>query len=278
MWLFISIVFMLGIFWIPLTGIMLSLKKVSWFIPLAVVLVGIFGVSVLTKVNAMNESSYPKVKTLLLISCVADFVFVIISFIIFVVEDRPFESGIFSFFFFLGFACDFFFWVTIVCASVLIVTQPTWKTAFEGDMLEINEETSYFEQRSTNVDMVGDVTLRPWKVNLFDCFSDCSTSAEACCCPCIIFGKLQHKRNNGSMTYHEYENDWCCLYCAFALCCTMQWALGFLNRIDFRMRHKQEGSILNDCCSHAFCHCCALVQEIREVQMIEIESNSNQLT
>ncbi len=94
---------------------------------------------------------------------------------------------------------------------------------------------------------------------------DCSTCMFACCCPCCLYGKNKARLDGpGSGCCGP-----CCTYSILSvcgLCC----CVGASTRAALRGRFSIAGGFLGDCFSHMCCAPCALTQEKRELDAMNI--------
>lgn len=101
-------------------------------------------------------------------------------------------------------------------------------------------------------------------------------------CPCILYGKTQARRDgnpeasccNGSVSHifigcTDHALLTCVLncmgWCALSLC-QFQRISQMITRSKLRHQHDIKGNGCTDCLISAFCGCCALVQEEKEVK------------
>ncbi|TVY50712.1 Protein PLANT CADMIUM RESISTANCE 2 [Lachnellula cervina] len=93
-----------------------------------------------------------------------------------------------------------------------------------------------------------------WTNDVFDCFKgDDNLCLKGFFCPCFLFGKTQARIRDPSLaSYERINND--CLLC-----------LTFLQRTALRRTYNIQGDNLTDCLFSAFCHCCVLIQQEKEV-------------
>lgn len=83
-------------------------------------------------------------------------------------------------------------------------------------------------------------------------------------CPCFVFGKTQARIRDPSLaTYERINND--CLLWVGANCCHVAWVLTLMKRMEIRETYHIKGDTVTDCLFSAFCHCCALIQQEKEV-------------
>ncbi|KAL2845592.1 PLAC8 family-domain-containing protein [Aspergillus pseudodeflectus] len=108
---------------------------------------------------------------------------------------------------------------------------------------------------------------------------DCSSSIGTCClglvCPCILYGKTQHrlsmrskKEDPTNMLGYEACNGSCT---AMALLCGCQWLLATIQHTRIRRAYAIQGSIASDCVRATCCTCCTLIQDEKEIRKREEE-------
>ncbi|CAG8519166.1 283_t:CDS:2 [Scutellospora calospora] len=95
-----------------------------------------------------------------------------------------------------------------------------------------------------------------WKHDLFSCFGDIGLCIVTTWFPCITYGQNSEKLGGSCVgNCLLYSCIPCCL-CVFVT----------TKRSEIRNRQGIDGSCMGDFCTHFFCHCCALIQEGRELQ------------
>ncbi|KAL4782217.1 PLAC8 family-domain-containing protein [Aspergillus varians] len=108
-----------------------------------------------------------------------------------------------------------------------------------------------------------------WRHGLCDC-----SSIGTCClgvlCPCILYGKTQHrlsmrsrKEDPTNMLGFETCNGSCT---AMALLCGCQWLLATIQHSRTRRAYGIQGSIASDCVRATCCMCCTLIQDEKEIR------------
>ncbi|KAL2815189.1 PLAC8 family-domain-containing protein [Aspergillus granulosus] len=113
-----------------------------------------------------------------------------------------------------------------------------------------------------------------WTHGLCDC-----SSIGTCClglvCPCILYGKTQHrlskisrKEDPTNMLGYETCNGSCT---AMALLCGCQWLLAAIQHARIRRAYAIQGSIASDCVRATCCTCCTLIQDEKEIRKREEE-------
>jgi len=115
---------------------------------------------------------------------------------------------------------------------------------------------------------------RDWSYGLFDCFADFGLCCWSTWCPCIVFTKnkqrVQHLQSRGTPLPGGGEpvDGTCALYACLGMC-GYGWVLQVGNRSDIRARYSVRGGTASDCLTSWCCHCCALIQEGREIELEE---------
>lgn len=96
---------------------------------------------------------------------------------------------------------------------------------------------------------------RHWKSNICDCCIDTKTCCYAFVCPCCAFGKIvNHLGDNGC------GRGLCCLICPCSVFIRSPY------RKKLRVSKDLPAKPCNDCCTSLCCPCCALAQELREIE------------
>ncbi|KAK6362274.1 hypothetical protein TWF730_005970 [Orbilia blumenaviensis] len=106
----------------------------------------------------------------------------------------------------------------------------------------------------------------PWQHGMCGCFGDCGKCCMTFWCPCITYGKIQHRLRNNDMSNYSNCNGHCWGFCGLMCLCGVQWVMGMMQRGEIRQRYNVEGSGFGDCCRHFWCECCVLIQEDRETE------------
>ncbi|KAK6534944.1 hypothetical protein TWF281_006244 [Arthrobotrys megalospora] len=106
----------------------------------------------------------------------------------------------------------------------------------------------------------------PWEHGMCGCFGDMGKCCMTCWCPCITYGKIQHRLRNNDMSNYKSCNGHCWGFCGLMCLCGVQWVMGMMQRGEIRQRYNLEGSGIGDCCRHFWCECCVLIQEDRETE------------
>ena len=98
----------------------------------------------------------------------------------------------------------------------------------------------------------------PWVSKLFTC--SCGECLLGTFCPCYLFGLI--------LEYRDGRCGWPGYAFAYLVSCFLGLSspLAFVQRYDMRMDYSIQGNVCEDCCCHAFCHCCSLIQEHRHVE------------
>lgn len=96
---------------------------------------------------------------------------------------------------------------------------------------------------------------RQWDSNLCDCCIDLKTGCYAFICPCCAMNELTNYSGHPSCC----RTTMCCL-CPFGAFCHAPY------RKKLRVRYNLPAKPCNDCCVTFWCPCCALAQEMREIE------------
>jgi Cys-rich protein (TIGR01571 family) len=121
-----------------------------------------------------------------------------------------------------------------------------------------------------------------WSSGLCEC-SDIGTCCLGLACPCILYGRTQHRlsrksRREDPTNLLGYET--CNASCtAMSLLCGCQWLLATIQHTRTRKAYAIEGDVCNDCVRATCCTCCILIQDEREIKKREeTRAYSAQLT
>jgi Cys-rich protein (TIGR01571 family) len=106
---------------------------------------------------------------------------------------------------------------------------------------------------------------RHWNTNVCDCCLDCSTCIKTLMCPCIAYAFVHRHvyEDQGGSKCGSCSRGTCCCVTCFA-CCSV-----FLTapvRKQLRVKYNLPAKPCNDCCTMLWCSCCALAQEVREIE------------
>ncbi|KAJ5832505.1 hypothetical protein N7474_000816 [Penicillium riverlandense] len=111
-----------------------------------------------------------------------------------------------------------------------------------------------------------------WSHGLCDC-SNIGTCCLGLVCPCIIYGKTQHRLSKKSrkedptnMLGYESCNGSCT---GMALLCGCQWLMATIQHTRTRKAYGIHGNIASDCLRATCCTCCTLIQDEKEFQKRE---------
>lgn len=111
-----------------------------------------------------------------------------------------------------------------------------------------------------------------WSTKLCEC-SDIGTCCLGLTCPCILYGRTQHRLTRKSrredptnLLGYEICNASCT---AMALLCGCQWLLATIQHTRTRKAYAIEGDVCNDCVQATCCTCCVLIQDEREIKKRE---------
>ncbi|PQE13987.1 PLAC8 family protein [Rutstroemia sp. NJR-2017a BBW] len=95
--------------------------------------------------------------------------------------------------------------------------------------------------------------------------NDLNPGLKAYCLPCIVYGKTQHRLQNPSLAGYQTLNNDCCIWSA-AQYCGLGCILTLLQRQAIRQKYGIPGDTLEDGFFSWCCHCCALMQQEKEVE------------
>lgn len=111
-----------------------------------------------------------------------------------------------------------------------------------------------------------------WTHGLCEC-SNIGTCCLGAICPCILYGKTQHrlkmksrKEDPTNMLGYETCNGSCT---AMSLFCGCQWLLATIQHTRTRKAYGIEGDVCSDCVRATCCTCCTLIQDEKEIQKRE---------
>ncbi|KAL4965538.1 DUF614 domain protein [Aspergillus stella-maris] len=114
-----------------------------------------------------------------------------------------------------------------------------------------------------------------WSYDLCDCSSSIGTCCLGFICPCILYGRTQHrlsmrsrKEDPTNMLGYETCNGSCT---AMGLLCGCQWLLATIQHTRTRKAYDIPGSIASDCVRATCCTCCTLIQDEKEIRKREEE-------
>ncbi|KAH8747634.1 hypothetical protein F5883DRAFT_437146 [Diaporthe sp. PMI_573] len=106
-----------------------------------------------------------------------------------------------------------------------------------------------------------------WQKGLLGCLSPVGLCCEACWCPCIIFGCTNHRmKNKGNMQNYYCFNSDCAVICGLYALCGCGWAYQWWRRGEIRKEYQMEKACCSDCVASLCCHCCAIIQQEKEVE------------
>ncbi|KAL3474159.1 PLAC8 family-domain-containing protein [Aspergillus californicus] len=113
-----------------------------------------------------------------------------------------------------------------------------------------------------------------WMHGLCD-FSSIGTCCLGLVCPCILYGKTQHRLSMRSrredptnMLGYETCNGSCT---AMAVLCGCQWLMATVQHTRTRKTYGIQGSLASDCVRATCCTCCTLIQDEKEIRKREEE-------
>lgn len=103
-----------------------------------------------------------------------------------------------------------------------------------------------------------------WSYGLLRCFDDSELCFLGFFCPCYLWGKTRTRLNPESSVWSN---------CFIYLIKGPNKAYGGweTNRETIRRDYGIAGSCFEDCMTHLLCHCCAVIQEEREMRDIDGE-------
>ncbi|KAK6350480.1 hypothetical protein TWF718_003671 [Orbilia javanica] len=106
----------------------------------------------------------------------------------------------------------------------------------------------------------------PFEHGMLSCFGDCGKCCVTFWCPCMTYGKIQHRLRHNDLEGYSNCNGACWGFGALMCLCGVQWVMSMIQRGEIRQRYNLKGSGFGDCCRHFWCECCALIQEDRELE------------
>ncbi|PQE04248.1 DUF614 domain protein [Rutstroemia sp. NJR-2017a BVV2] len=121
----------------------------------------------------------------------------------------------------------------------------------------------------------GAVAHSSWATDMWDCFQPAELCLKACCLPCIVYGKTQHRLQNPTLAGYQPLNNDCCIWSA-AQYCGLGCILTLLQRQAIRQKYGIPGDTLEDGFFSWCCHCCALMQQEKEVEQRSRNGNGFQ--
>ncbi|KAF2230811.1 PLAC8-domain-containing protein [Viridothelium virens] len=95
------------------------------------------------------------------------------------------------------------------------------------------------------------------------CCSPFSTCLLTSFCPCITFGRVRHRMQEGHREKYDTCNGSCWGYCGLMVC-GFQWVWQAMNRSEMRAKYHLEGNLCTDLLCACCCHCCDLIQQDKE--------------
>ena len=107
-----------------------------------------------------------------------------------------------------------------------------------------------------------------WKAGFWGCCDDVGICCKSFCCPCIQYGQNHNAINAGG------SGCQCLIFCLLGIF-DLSWCVGCPFRTALRKRWGIEGNQCVDCLAQAFCACCAVSQEAREIKLRMGTPNSN---
>ncbi|KAH8594697.1 PLAC8 family-domain-containing protein [Bisporella sp. PMI_857] len=109
-----------------------------------------------------------------------------------------------------------------------------------------------------------------WSHEVFGCLDGGIAANNHLClkttfCPWFTYGKQQERLRNPSLQGYERINNDCLIFAGAQYCCGLSWILTFFKRGEIREKYNIKGNQLEDCLFSAFCGCCVLVQQEKEI-------------
>jgi Cys-rich protein (TIGR01571 family) len=108
------------------------------------------------------------------------------------------------------------------------------------------------------------VTSQKWENSLCNC-SPLSSCCLAFWCPCMLYGRTEHRLKDPSMNGFSECNSGCLLF-GLITCAGCSWVLAWFKRTEVREKYGIEGGGCGDCCTGYCCACCVLIQNDNEVK------------
>lgn len=78
---------------------------------------------------------------------------------------------------------------------------------------------------------------RPYHNSLFSC-STAGSLLEACCCPCVVYGRNHSRIVHGNREDYSSCNPWCIAWCCLCCCGNWGWVLQIIDRKDMQKKHS----------------------------------------
>ncbi|XP_076935709.1 uncharacterized protein LOC143602515 [Bidens hawaiensis] len=100
-----------------------------------------------------------------------------------------------------------------------------------------------------------------WSTGLFDCMDDPENAIITLCCPCVTFGQIAERIDNGRTSCESAG----CIYTGIALCIAMPCIYSCTYRTKLRNHYGLYETPASDCITHLCCENCALCQDYREL-------------
>ncbi|KAM3069153.1 hypothetical protein ACMFMG_012206 [Clarireedia jacksonii] len=137
------------------------------------------------------------------------------------------------------------------------------------------QEQPQQEQQQQQPIYHGAIAHSSWLNDIWDCFQPVELCLKSCCIPCVVYGKAQHRLQNPTLAgYQTINND--CLLWSLAQCCGFGVVLTFFQRQAIREKYHIAGDVLTDGFFSWCCHCCAIMQQEKEVEQRTRDTNGIQ--
>ncbi|KAL7953613.1 PLAC8 family domain-containing protein [Trichoderma compactum] len=107
-----------------------------------------------------------------------------------------------------------------------------------------------------------------WANDLFDCCSPGGLCFKTTFCPCITYGKTQHRVKHGNLDGYSCCNASCVIFACLANC-NLTCIPTAMQRRHIREKHGLEGDCFGDFCKSCWCNFCVLIQHEKELQQRE---------
>jgi Cys-rich protein (TIGR01571 family) len=109
----------------------------------------------------------------------------------------------------------------------------------------------------------------PWQSSILGCFDDCGDCLVGWCCPCILYGKTDHRmKRSPTLEGYSVFNTPCLVSCLVISCtgCFGEGIVAFLQRREVRKHYNLKGDTLTDVAFGCLLPCCAQIQNENEAK------------
>ncbi|GMH37654.1 hypothetical protein BSKO_05527 [Bryopsis sp. KO-2023] len=106
------------------------------------------------------------------------------------------------------------------------------------------------------------ITNGNWHSGLCGCYDDTENCLFTICCPAVAYGLNVRDVYKGES--EESMERHCCQMAVLSLMGC--WFCAYRKRSYLRTKYNLPEQPCNDCCTHCWCHTCALCQEAREIK------------